>query len=46
MYQALRRVPEPGDTVRLDGVLLTVESLVRRRVGTVLATANDEEQRV
>jgi hypothetical protein len=40
VYHALRRVPEPGDTVTLDGVVLTVETLVRRRVGTVLATTH------
>lgn len=38
VYQVLQRVPEPGDTVSLDGLVLTVESVVRRRVGTVLAT--------
>jgi putative hemolysin len=38
VYQLLQRVPEPGDTVSLDGLDLTVESVVRRRVGTVLAT--------
>jgi putative hemolysin len=38
VYHALKRVPEPGDIVTLDGLSLTVESLLRRRVGTVLAT--------
>ena len=37
VYHQLRRVPEPGDNVALDGLLLTVETLARRRVGTVLA---------
>jgi putative hemolysin len=38
VYHALQRVPEQGDTIALDGVILTVETIVRRRVGTVLAT--------
>jgi putative hemolysin len=36
VYDALQRVPEVGDTVRVDGVVLIVETLLRRRVGTVL----------
>lgn len=44
VYHELRRVPEPGDRVSLDGLVLTVESLVRRRVGTVLATAERVDQ--
>jgi CBS domain containing-hemolysin-like protein len=38
VYHALQRVPEQGDTIALDGLTLTVETIVRRRVGTVLAT--------
>lgn len=38
VYSALRRVPEPGDTVTFGSLILTVESVVRRRVGTILAT--------
>ncbi len=38
VYYVLRRMPEPGDTVTLDGLVLTVETLVRRRVGTVLVS--------
>jgi CBS domain containing-hemolysin-like protein len=38
VYHVLQRVPEPGDTVTLDGLVLTVETLARRRVGSVLAT--------
>jgi putative hemolysin len=41
IYHALQRVPEPGDTATIDGLVLTVESLVRRRVGTVLATRKE-----
>jgi putative hemolysin len=37
VYHSLGRVPSPGDVVTLDGLVLTVETLVRRRVGTVLA---------
>jgi len=36
VYHVLQRVPEPGDTITLGGLVLTVETLVRRRVGTVL----------
>jgi putative hemolysin len=36
VYHALQRVPEPGDTTTIDGLVLTVGTLVRRRVGTVL----------
>ena len=42
VYHELRRVPEPGDRVTVDGLVLTVETLVRRRVGTVLATGPNE----
>lgn len=38
IYDALQRVPEPGETVTIGGLVLTVETLVRRRVGTVLAS--------
>jgi putative hemolysin len=41
VYHALQRVPEPGDTATIDGLVLTVETLVRRRVGTVLATRKE-----
>jgi len=37
VYHLLRRVPEAADTVSIDGLQLTVETVVRRRVGTVLA---------
>jgi Hemolysins and related proteins containing CBS domains len=37
VYHTLGRVPEPGDTVAVDDLVLTVETLVRRRVGSVLA---------
>jgi putative hemolysin len=41
VYHALQRVPEAGDTVRLDGLVLTIESIVRRRVGTLLCWRED-----
>jgi putative hemolysin len=41
VYHELQRVPEAGDTATIDGLVLTVETLVRRRVGTVLATRKE-----
>ena len=38
VYHALQRVPEPGDSVAINEVILTVETVARRRVGVVLAT--------
>ena len=37
IYHTLRRIPEPGDEVIVDGVTLTVETVIGRRVGTALA---------
>ncbi len=37
VYHELRRVPVVGDEIRLGPVVLTVESLAGRRVGSVLA---------
>ena len=45
VYHELGRLPEPGDQVTLDGLVLTVETLVRRRVGTVLAARTGHESR-
>jgi putative hemolysin len=45
VYHELGRLPEPGDRVTLDGLVLTVETLVRRRVGTVLAARTADESR-
>jgi CBS domain containing-hemolysin-like protein len=37
LAEQLQRLPEPGDTVRLDGVTLTVETVEGRRVARVRA---------
>lgn len=39
----LGRVPEVGDTVRLTGIELTVESMQRRRVDRVVVLPQDED---
>ena len=38
IYHLLGRVPESGGIVVLDGLVVTVETLIRRRVGTALAS--------
>ena len=41
IYHRIGGVPKPGDEVRVDGLLLTVESTDGRRVGKVLVVRED-----
>jgi putative hemolysin len=43
IYHRIGGVPKPGDEVRVDGLVLTVESTDGRRVGKVLVVRSREE---
>ena len=45
MYHRIGGVPEPGDTVDVDGLTLTVETTDGRRVGKVLVRAAERRRR-
>ena len=44
IYHRIGGVPKPGDEVRVDGLVLTVETTDGRRVGKVLVVRQDPDE--